>query len=294
MLAASFITFGLALAVFGSILLWMTPRGERWLAVVCLTATAPMCWVMFHGVRLPLDGWLQSTLGEGELLRWLRTTYAPLTEEPAKLWPLVLPWVRRGITRQNVSRFALALGLGFALGEIFTVAQLLAVRKPGLASLPWYTFGPFLSERLATCAIHGGMTAIALAMWRRRTSLTLGLLLAMLAHYLANFPITMAQRGWLGPNATVAMTIVSLWVNFCCLLALAGLAWLHFGQLRLGAFLYGQAICPGCGRSYDRSIWGANLGVSRRYERCPHCRKWHWTTSSKRDTGDAANGGFGQ
>ena len=113
MLTAACITFALGLAVFGSILRRLTPREERWLVAGCLAATLPMSWAMFHGVRLPLDGWLKSTLGEGEMLRWLRTAYAPLTEEPAKLWPLALPWVRKAIRRENVARIALALGLGF-------------------------------------------------------------------------------------------------------------------------------------------------------------------------------------
>src|SRR5436190_1056490 len=122
MLTASFIVCAISLATFGAALWKVTPRTERKLAALCLVGTLPMCWVMFHGVRIPLNSWLTSVLGDGELMRWVRTAYAPLTEEPAKLWPLVLPWVRRAITRESVGRFALALGLGFGLGEIFTVA----------------------------------------------------------------------------------------------------------------------------------------------------------------------------
>jgi len=282
MLTAACIVFVLGLAVFGSILRRLTPPEERWLAAGCVAATLPMSWAMFHGVRLPLDGWLKSTLGEGEMLRWLRTAYAPLTEEPAKLWPLVFPWVRRAITRENVGRFALALGLGFALGEIFTVADLVAVRQPEIAGKPWYLLGGFVTERLATCAIHGGVTAIALALWRRRSAPALGLLLAMLAHYLVNFPIVMRLKGWLGPNATLSLVLVSVWVCVCFLLSLSMLAWLHLGRFNLGALFYGSAVCPGCGQSYERPLWGLDMGLSLRYERCPHCRKWHWTRRQKR------------
>jgi hypothetical protein len=280
---ALLIALALGLAIFGTILWRLTPREERWRVLGCLVATLPMCWVMFHCVRLPADKRLTTMLGEGDWLSWIRTAYAPLSEEPAKLWPLALPWVRNAITRENVGRFALALGLGFALGEMVTVADLIAVRKPAIASMPWYQLGGFIQERLMTCAIHGGMTAIALAMWRRRSSLGMGLVLAMLAHYLANFPISMGQWGWLGKSANVSQVVISLWVILCFFLALAGLARLHFGRSRLGTLLYGRALCPGCGSIYDRTMWALNLGMSLRYERCPHCRKWHSTTALKHE-----------
>jgi hypothetical protein len=277
MLTAAILTIALGLAIFVPILRLLTARGERWLAAACLVATLPMSWAMYHGVRLPLDGWLKATLGEGDGLGWIRTAYAPLTEEPAKLWPLLLPWVRRGITRENVGRMALALGVGFALGEVVLVAQLIAVHQPDVAKMPWYLLGGFIWERLATCVVHSGMTALALTLWRRRSQPLLGLLLAMLAHYLVNFPISMSRWGWLGSNKTLAMLLLSGWVGLAFLLALAGLAWLQYGRSRFGALFYGSAVCPGCRQPYERSLWGLNLGPSRRYEKCPHCRKWHWT-----------------
>ncbi|OYW31651.1 MAG: hypothetical protein B7Z47_00410 [Chthoniobacter sp. 12-60-6] len=280
---ALLIALSLGLASFGTILWRLTPREERWPVLGCLVLTLPMCWLMFHFVRIPIDKWLTAALGEGDLLSWIRTAYAPLTEEPAKLWPLALPWVRKAIKQENVARFALALGLGFALGEMVTVADLITVRQPKIASLPWHQLGGFIQERLMTCAIHAGMTAIALVMWRRRSSFALGLLMAMLGHYLANFPVSMRQWGWLGANANVSMALVSVWVILCFVMALGGLARLHFGPFRLGILLYGRAVCPSCGTIYDRTLWGLNMGTSLRYERCPHCRKWHTTTALKRD-----------
>lgn len=284
MFVALIISLLLGFASFGTILLRLTPREERWRVLACLVATLPMCWITFHLVRMPLDRWLTATLGKGDLLIWIRTAYAPLTEEPAKLWPLVLPFVRNAITRENVARFALALGLGFALGEMVTVAGLVTARKPEVAGLPWHQLGGFIQERLMTCAMHGGMTAIALALWRRRSSFALGLLLAMLAHYLANFPISMGQWGWLGKDTNVSTVVISLWVILCFFLSLAGLARLQFGPFRFGIWLYGRALCPGCDTVYDRTLWGLNMGTSLRYERCPHCRKWHTTTALKKSS----------
>ena len=318
MRTASVLTAIVALCFFGGVLWQTTPRAERGVIIFCLAATVPMCWLMFHGVRLPFDRWLESAVGKGDALRWVRTVYAPLTEEPAKLWPLLLPFVRRAITPASAGRFALALGLGFGLGEIFTVAGLVAAKSPAIAALPWYLLGGFIIERMMTCGIHPGMTAVALAVWQRggiassgspeggvpvaergmtggeiqsNTSermhgkrapgggrFAAGLALAMLAHYLANFPITMAQRGWLGGNVTLAQTLVFLWVLFCFFLACAWLTRLLFPHTQLGRQFHGEAVCPECGRRYARDLLlGLNAGPRRRYERCPHCKKWHWT-----------------
>ncbi|WP_395739578.1 hypothetical protein [Prosthecobacter sp.] len=283
MSTALVIALALGLAILGTPLWLLTPREQRSCVLVCLVLILPMSWVMFHLVRLPADKWLIKALGEGEFLTWIRTAYAPLTEEPAKLWPLLLPWVRRSITRENVACFALALGLGFALGEMVTIADLVTVRQPKIAALPWYELGGFIQERLMTCGIHAGMTAVALVTWRLHSRFALGLLLAMIAHYLANFPISMKNWGWLGKNAEVSMAIVSIWVVLYFLAAIAGLIVLRFGRSRLSTMLYGRARCPGCGTIYDRTLWAVNMGPSLRYERCPHCRKWHTTTALKEE-----------
>jgi hypothetical protein len=282
LIPATLIAAILALAVFGTLLARVSPPHERTLLIFCVIATCPMCWVMFHWVRLPLDQWLQPMLGSGRVLPWIRSAYAPFTEEPAKLWPLALPFVRRAVDRGSFGRFAFALGLGFGLGEIFTVAGLLSARRPEISGLPWYLLTGFIYERFMVCAIHPAMTAVALAGWRRGGSMALGLSLAMLAHWLTNFPITMAQRGWLGPNAAISQAIVSLWVFACFAAAVGFMASLLFPQVRLRRKLLGEAICPGCGQRYERGVFtGLNAGGNRRYERCPFCRHWHWTQRAK-------------
>jgi hypothetical protein len=283
-LTAALLTAAVALAGFLLLLAFLFPRQERLPAVVCYCATLPMCWLMFHYVRMPLDHWLVATLGaKSELLWWIRTAYAPLTEEPAKLWPLLIPFLRHAVTRDNVARFALALGMGFATGEIFTVAGLVSA-NPKIAALPWYELSGFMVERWITCVAHPAMTALALAGWKRGPGFLFGFLAAMLAHYLANIPIGIIQRGWLGKNQLVLQQLLFLWIMGAGVLGALWLAWLNFGRASLGVLLYGRAECPECHHTYDRSFFALNMGP-RRYERCPQCRRWHWTTALPREAG---------
>lgn len=283
MFSASLVTGFIAIVSLGVVFARATPRDERGLTACCIIATTPMCWLMFHCVRLPLDGWLNQILGDAELLRWIRTAYAPITEEPAKLWPLLLPFIRRVVTRQNVARYALALGSGFALGEVFTVAALIAARQPQTAALPWYQLTPFITERLMTVVIHSGVTAIVLAAWKRGPGFIAGLFAAMTAHWFVNIPIALAQQGWFGSSQFASQMIVTAWIVVCFIAGIAWLGLLDVGQVGLGVLLHGRTVCPGCGRGFERRLLrGLNFGVTR-YEPCPHCQKWNWTRPTQQN-----------
>ncbi len=41
----------------------------------------------------------------------------------------------------------------------------------------------------------------------------------------------------------------------------------HYGLL-------GGAVCPKCGRPFALHWWGANIGLSTKLDRCPHCDQW--------------------
>ena len=41
--------------------------------------------------------------------------------------------------------------------------------------------------------------------------------------------------------------------------------------------IYGGAICPRCGRPFSRHWWAPNL-LAGKFDRCPHCGKWHFST----------------
>src|SRR4051794_28249284 len=111
------LTTGVAAAVFG-ILIYRLPFPARrrfvWLAAGLALPLQPLA---FYLIRVPMDHWLAAHLvPTSASYRWLTTFYAPVTEELAKLIPLLVPAIYRDIRRENFVRYALAIGVGFAIG----------------------------------------------------------------------------------------------------------------------------------------------------------------------------------
>src|SRR5262245_17285369 len=190
---AAIITSLLAFAAIGTLVWQVTPRQNRGLALALIVLGLPLSVGTFYGLRKPLDRYLEAKLGKDSSgLTALRLCYAPLTEEPAKLVPLlllVLPPFRGRLTKDTAVSFAMASGLGFALGEIWLIAGFLA-DNPKLGNLQFYMYGGFFGERLQTCLIHPAFTLVTVAAiargWRW---FPLGLLGSMTLHFLSNFPI---------------------------------------------------------------------------------------------------------
>ncbi len=124
---AAIITTAVALAVFGSLIVRLRQPADKlrlWLAMVLVLPLQPL---VFYLVRVPFDHWLVGSLGAGSAAyKWLITLYAPLTEEPAKLLPLLVPIILHDIRPTNFVRYSLAIGLGFAVGEMWFVAERVA------------------------------------------------------------------------------------------------------------------------------------------------------------------------
>ncbi len=272
---AALVTIALVVVIYGGALARIAPRDERPLLLVAVLLQLPMSVLAFHLVRLPLDSLLAGWLG-GPVPMPVRLLYAPLTEETAKVWPLLLPWFARRVTPANAWRAGVALGLGFGLGEIALLADFVRA-APGLGDMPWYGFGGFISERFMVCLIHGGFTAVSLHGWRHwRGGLVAGLAAAMLLHLLLNLAIPLAGTGVFGTDPAVIGIILSVWVAVYWLViggVLIGLAARGSGGVP-GVALLGTATCPDCGTTYPRPLLAFNLGW-KRYERCPSCRKWH-------------------
>ena len=243
------------------------------LAFLLLTPVAPLT---FYFIRLPLDTYLQAVFGQASTTYiFITTLYAPLTEEPVKLWILLIPWFLSNLNRDNTIRLGIALGLGFGVGEIWLLALEYA-KSPAIALLPWYALGGFMTERLMVCIMHGVWTTVALR--KIRTRFLVGLLGAMALHYLANFPIYLAAVNSGGLGKSVWQTILAIWVPLYFLGMIGLLIYFSFGKLtmqNISLFINGRAKCPACGTVYIRPLFGVN-GVTKRYERCPVCKKWHW------------------
>src|SRR5689334_2406679 len=156
------LTTAAAVAIFGTLIHKLAlPANERRLWVAAALAL-PLCPLAFFLVRMPLEHWLVAQLGANSVAyKCLLTFYAPLTEEPAKLIPLLIPAIRRDLDARNFVRYALAIGVGFAIGEMWFLADRIA-RMPTLATLPFYQFGGYVSERLMVCVFHSAFLAVAL------------------------------------------------------------------------------------------------------------------------------------
>ena len=264
----------IAAVVFGIVIHRIKlPANERlvWLAALIALPLQPLA---FYLVRVPLDHWLVAQVGAGSrAYTWLVTLYAPLTEEAAKLVPLLVPAIFRDIRRENVARFALAIGVGFGIGEMWFVADRIA-RVPQFAGLPFYQFGGYVNERLMTCVFHSAFVSLSLLCLRR--NLALGFAGAVTLHWLGNFPISLMNWNVGGLGKANWSIIIQLFL-VCYLVA--AMAWLwrlafDFGSLK--RMLYGRRQCPACGSEYDPSFFAINAGA-RRYERCPNCERWQWT-----------------
>ena len=274
------LTTAAALAVFGTLIHKLRlPANERllWLAAAL---ALPLCPLAFFFVRIPLDHWLVAQLGAKSLAyKWLITFYAPLTEEPAKLIPLLISAIRRDLDAKNFVRYALAIGVGFGIGEMWFLAERVA-RMPEFSGLPFYQFGGFFGERLMVCVFHSAFVSVAL--WRLRRRLALGLAGAVALHWLGNFPLSLMAWNVGGLGRTFGAIVVQCWlvVYFAGALGLLG----YFGLTPLqlckvsgrGKLFYGRRHCPECDKEYDAPLLGLNFGPTR-YERCPHCQHWHWT-----------------
>jgi hypothetical protein len=226
---AEIITTGIAAAIFVPVIHRLKmPATERlvWLAAAIALPMQPLA---FYLVRVPLDHWLVGQLGSASTTyQWLTSLYAPLTEEPAKLVPLLIPAIRRDISAANFVRYALAIGFGFAVGEMWLIAQFVA-RVPAMAALPFYLFGGYVGERLLVCLFHSAFVAVAL--WRLRCRFVLGFAGAAALHWLGNFPILLLAWNVGGLGKTFWSAVIQVWLFFYFVGSLAVLSYFTFGKL---------------------------------------------------------------
>jgi hypothetical protein len=268
------LTTALAIVVFGiAIHRLRLPTNERlvWLAAAIALPLQPLA---FYGVRVPLDRWLVAHLeSSAPIYTWLTSLYAPLTEEAAKLVLLLVPAIFRDIRTANFVRYALAIGIGFAIGEMWFVADRIA-RTPAFDDLPFYQFGGYTVERLMTCVFHSAFISVAL--WRLRRHFVLGFAGAVALHWLGNFPLFLMAWDVGGLGKTAWMVLIQCFLVLYFLAAVALLSKFSWGRFAPAKIFYDRRVCPECEAAYDPPLIGINFGRTR-YERCPQCKRWHWT-----------------
>lgn len=187
---AALVTTLVCLGVIGGVLFMSWPRPARRSLALILVLQLPMCALAYYGVRTPIRHLIETHVDPAAPAYVLASTlYAPLTEEPAKLWLLLLPWFRRQVTPKTAVRLGMAIGLGFGVGELWFLAELLS-RKPEFAALPWYAFGGFFNERFMVCFCHGVFTTTALRAFPHAP--LRGFFGATGLHLIGNFPLALA------------------------------------------------------------------------------------------------------
>ena len=222
----------LGLAAVGTAILLLSKPRDRLLMAVLMLVQLPMSAAGITLLRKPLDAGLQALSPDPAILSFVQTWYAPITEEPLKLLPLLVPFAFRRVTPGNAVAVGLALGLGFGIGEIGFIAWAIA-QNPKLAALGPEMFGGFVIERVMVCFLHGAMTATAVWLWLRRARW--GILAAMGLHYALNFPVYLASQQAFVWERPLWIQIAFAWVMILTGLMVAWVVWMaRRSKLRAG------------------------------------------------------------
>ncbi len=206
----------------GSVVLrWVRPE-HRKLAMLVMIVMLPIQPLVFYLLRTPLLVSLQTLFGSGDAMIAAGLLAAPLTEEPAKWLALASVGVRAAVRSGSALGLAMAVGLGFGIGEIWFIAEQLS-RIPTLQAAPATQFWGFVVERTAVCILHGLFVVplfYALAIGRH---FVLAALAGLLAHLLTNLPILAVRADLfeLGPASwswiALLWPIVLVVAGFCLL-----------------------------------------------------------------------------
>lgn len=273
---AAILTIALSSGLAGLVISKRMQASDQSLAAAGVIGGIAAFFGAFYLLRVPLDNALRSLMQNDPA--WYRvgtTFYAPLTEEPAK-WAILIPIFLMGRIKQaSAGAWAICLGFGFGIGEIAFLAQRIA-SDPRIPDMPWYLSSGFIVERLMVCFIHSALVLMAAdALCYRKFW---GMFFAPCFHWLLNLPIFLSYQYPLDPTGVVWGQLLWIWI----IIFFAG-ALIYLGQRmltpteRIAAFL-GKAMCPECQTLYVRPLWGINRLGEKRYERCPQCKRYHWTT----------------
>jgi hypothetical protein len=186
-------TVALAAVLWGGFLNAIGLRGSRLLLVLLmpLPLSAAINILVKRPLILGLVGPDAGTIDLSTLPPWMLLVLlfvAPLTEEAAKIVPLLIPAIS-GLAGDERGRLraGFGLGVGFGIGEAIYLAFRISA-DPRYVDTPWYAFTGYLSERLVACFLHGALTAIVVShLYRAWPRPLLGYVAAVALHAAANF-----------------------------------------------------------------------------------------------------------
>ena len=165
---AALIATGLGILIGGPLLrAWIGRDRRYYLALAISLFLSP---AINLGVKKPVLGFMiRRFVVSAKTPEWpwwfgiLALLLVGVSEEGIKLAPALLPSVRQSVRQLgSAAPMAFAIGLGFALGEIWYVAYRIAITDPASASLPFYLLGGFTSERVGTVVVHSFLAFLAL------------------------------------------------------------------------------------------------------------------------------------
>ncbi len=228
MIAAAIAT-ALALVLIGGAAWWSAPAADRRLLLLAGLVALPLQPLAFYLVRAPLVGAAQPHFGAESWWLLALIWAAPLTEEPAKWLVLLIPAVRRGLVPSNAIPLALAVGLGFGIGEIWFLSHAIDA-NPDMRKLPFWMFGGFMIERTEVCFLHGAFVAYLFVRLARGQSFWPGALAAILLHFAINFPIYLLQTNAFGLGRVTWTTVLIWWT---VLAVIVGIVLMRFAHQKL-------------------------------------------------------------
>ena len=179
----------------------------------------------------------------------------------------------RRINSSNLGRIAIAIGLGFGIGEAWNIAALIS-QLPEFMKYPWYMLFGFISERMLVCIGHAAFVAVAAHFIIFRRAIFRGVVLGMLLHFFGNFPIYLAHKNTFGLGKDVWSVALQIWVAVYFLAMGALLARMAVGKKWMANLFRGKMKCPECGSLYRRPIFRIQP-FYKSYEKCPSCKHWH-------------------
>lgn len=262
LIAAAIATLA-SLLTLGGVIAWRSDRAERWPLILLLVSQLPLSPLIHFGLRVPLDVWLAQSV-DWRTARFVTFAMRPIIEESLKLWPLLIPYVWRTTTTQTRIWRAMAIGLGFGIGESWLLAAITYFGNPTVANYGLLDLTGFINERVMVCVIHGTLTLIALHRFGT------GIVIAIGLHLAGNLPFYLQEISAFGIPTPRWSWFMRVWVVWY-FAVMAMLPWLITGgDFHVIWLIFGDVTCPYCHFVYPRGTlsWGFRVVHN---DHCPRC-----------------------